>query len=331
MVHAGDGAGSAEAPAEPGNPRLARARSRIGSRLRGKWHHDAMLACSHALASAIVFGASPVRAESPSKVECVVANEAGQTLVQSGNRVEAERALATCMAPTCPVPVREDCAQRLREIDRVIASIAFELKDSAGHGIREARVTIDGQPVPDALGGKPLRLDAGQHRFLFEAAGQSPTEETFTLREGEKNRNETIVFARPPDALTAVAPVGEHPSKQLLSLPSGTVATLAYIAAGAGIAGLAIGIGTGLAATSKHATLENECPGPVHHCTSPSAQNDIDAFNTARDWSTAGYVFAVAGLAGGVILWLAAPKAATNDSTAGLRIGPHTAGFSARF
>jgi hypothetical protein len=329
MVHAGDGAGSAEAPAEPGNPRLARAQSRIGSRLRGKWHLDA---CSHALASAILFGASSARAESPSKVECVVANEAGQTLVQSGKRLEAERTLATCMAPSCPIPVRVDCAQRLREIDRVIASIAFELKDSAGHGIREARVTIDGQPVPDALGGKPLRLDAGLHRFLFEAEGLSPTEETFTLREGEKNRNETIVFASAPDTLPAAPPVGEHRSKQSLSLPSGTVATLAYIAAGAGIAGLAIGIGTGIAATSKHAKLEQECPGPEHACTSPpAAQEDIDAFNTARDWSTAGYVFAVAGLAGGVILWLAAPKAATSNSTAGFRIGPHTVGFSARF
>jgi len=251
-------------------------------------------------------------------------------LVQNGKRLEAERTLATCMAPSCPLPVREDCAQRLREIDRVIASIAFELKDSAGHGIQGARVTIDGQPVPDALGGKPLRLDAGQHRFLFEAEGQSPTEETFTLREGEKNRNETIVFARPPDTLTAAAPVGEHPSKQLLP-PPGTVSTLAYVAAGAGIAGLAIGIATGLAATSKHATLENECPGPEHGCTPPFPQQDIDAFHTARDWSTAGYVFAVAGLAGGVILWLAAPRAATKDTTAGFRIGPHTAGFSARF
>jgi hypothetical protein len=233
------------------------------------------------------------------------------------------------MAPSCPIPVRVDCAQRLREIDRAIPSIAFELKDYAGNSIQEARVTIDGQPLPGALGGKLLRLDAGQHRFLFEAEGLSPTEEIFTLREGEKNRNETIVLAPPPDTLPGAAPVGEHRSKQSLSLPSGTVATLAYIAAGAGIAGLAIGIGTGIAATSRHATLEQECPDP-DKCT-PSAQHDIDAFNTARDWSTAGYVFAVAGLAGGVILWLAAPKAATNDSTAGFRIGPHTAGFSARF
>jgi hypothetical protein len=326
MVHAGDGAGSAEAAAEPGNPRLARTHSQIGSTLRGKWHLDA---CSHALAGAIVLGASSVRAESPSKVDCVVANEAGQTMVQSGKRLAAERTLATCMAPSCPLPVREDCAQRLREIDRAIASIAFDLKDSAGHSIQDARVTIDGQPSPYALGGKPLRLDAGQHRFLFEAEGLSPTEETITLREGEKNRNETIVFARPPDALPAAARVGEHPSKQWLSPPSGTVATLAYIAAGAGVAGLAIGIGTGIAATSRHGTLEKECPDP-DNCTS-SAQRDIEDFNTARDWSTAGYVFAVAGLAGGLILWLAAPKAATSNSTTGFRIGPHTAGFSARF
>ena len=289
------------------------------------------VACSYALSGAILLGASPVRADGPSKVDCVVANETGQTLVQSGKRLEAERTLATCMAASCPAPVREDCAQRLAEIGRTVPSIEFDLKDSAGHAVRGARVAMDGKPLPgDALDGKPLRLDAGEHRFLFEAEGLSPIEEVFVLREGEKNRKETIVFATVSDRMPTAPPVGvaERRTTKPPPSPLATVPTLAYVAAGAGVAGLAFGIGVGIAASSKNAALESECPGG--RCPA-GAQNDIDTFRTLRDWSTAGYVVAAAGLAAGVILWVAAPKALSNDIAARFWIGPQTAGFAGRF
>jgi hypothetical protein len=290
------------------------------------------------LSGAILLEASPSRAEKPSKVECVAANEAGQVLVQSGKLTEAERKLATCMAASCPIPVREDCAQRLIDVGRAIPSVAFEWKDGAGNAVRPARVTMDGQTLQDALGGKPVRVDPGEHRFAFEADGQSPVEKTLTLREGEQGRKETIVFPGGPAAAvsdSARPSVPEHPPAE--AHPAGDVATpppshgiptLVYVAGGAAVVGLALGIGAGVAASSRNSALATECTG---NACPPGAQQDIGAFRTWRDWSTAGYVLAAAGLVGGVVFWLAAPGDKAQGAAAHLWIGPRGAGVAGSF
>jgi hypothetical protein len=298
--------------------------------------------CGALVAGAVLLGASPGRADTPSKLECVNANEAGQVLVQSGKPIEAERRLATCMAASCPVPVRQDCAQRLLEVGRAIPTLVFEWQDSAGNAVRPTSVTMDGQPLPDALAGKPVRLDPGEHRFAFDADGMSHVEKTFTLREGEKGRRETVVFAAVPSPAPAAAVRAddakeqpsrdERPREEARSSPSPStssrVPVVAYVAGGIGAAGLAVGIGAGLTASSRNSTLQGECRANV--CPS-SAQPDIDAFRTWRDWSTAGYVVAGLGLVGGVVLWLTAPKSSTGDTSAQLWIGPRGAGLAGSF
>jgi hypothetical protein len=298
--------------------------------------------CCALLGGAVLLGASPVRAEGPTKLECVSANEAGQVLVQSGKPVEAERKLATCMAASCPVPVRQDCAQRLLAVGRAIPTLVFDWQDGAGNAVRPTRVTMDGQPLPDALGGKPVRLDPGEHRFSFAADGMSGVEKTFTLREGEKGRRETVVFApassgSPAAAGHAAEEARERPSpderrtdEERPSSSSGSsgAPTLVYLAGSAGVAGLALGIGAGLAASSHNSALQSECHGNV--CPS-SAQSDIDAFRTWRDWSTAGYVLAGVGLVGGVVFWLTAPRTSARDTAAQLWIGPRGAGLAGSF
>lgn len=292
------------------------------------------------LPSAIFFGASPAQAANPSKVECVTANEAAQTLIQSGKLIEAEGKLATCVIASCPVLVRADCAERLSEIDRVMPSITFELRDSEGNRVPAARVTMDGQALPEALGARPVRVDPGEHRFLFEAEGLPLAEGTFLLHQGEKSRKETIVFAAAPTKVPAVA-IGSvvqpqskagleaaGQAKQEASPSSAAIPTLAYVAAGVGAVGLALGIGAGVAADSKHAALEGEC-GPGSVC-ALGVQSDIDDFHALRAWSTVGYVLAAAGLAGGAILWLTGPKS-SNHVSARVWIGPRTAGFAGTF
>jgi hypothetical protein len=106
------------------------------------------------------------------------------------------------------------------------------------------------------------------------------------------------------------------------------VPTLAYVAGGVGVAGLALGIVAGLTASSRNSTLQKECPGNV--CP-PTAQSDIDAFHTWRDWSTAGYVLAGVGLAGAVVLWVTAPRSSTHDTSIELRLGPRGADLVGSF
>jgi hypothetical protein len=287
------------------------------------------------LAGVLLLGSSPGRADSPSKSECVSANEDGQLLVQSGKPVEAEHRLATCMAASCPVPVRQDCAQRLLEVGRVIPTIAFDWQDRAGKSLRPTKVTVDGQPSPDALQGKALPLDPGEHRFSFEVDGMSPVDKTFTLQEGQKGRRETVVFAAAPAAVAEgpdeakQRPSGDaHPAAEAGPAPSARVPALAYVAGGAGLAGLALGIAAGLTASSRNSALQKDCQGNV--CP-PSARSDIDAFHTWRDWSTAGYVLAGVGLTGAVVLWSTAPRPSTHDTAVQLFIGPRGAVFVGSF
>jgi hypothetical protein len=281
-----------------------------------------------ALAGAILLVPSSARAQDPSKFECVAANESAQVLVRNGRRLEAERTLASCMAASCPTPVREDCAQRLIEVRQGIPSVVFEWRDSAGGVVQVHRVTVDGQPSRDALAGRPVRLDAGEHHLLSEAEGFASVEKTFTLRDGEKNRKETIVFAAAVASTPGPVAGTEHPSGETRASPP-AVRTLAYVAVGLGVAGLALGIGAGTTASSSNAALQKECSG--NDCP-PTAQHDIDSFRTWRDWSTVGYAIAAAGIAGGAILfWFSATKPRAKDPTAGLWIGPRGAGFRGTF
>jgi hypothetical protein len=87
-----------------------------------------------------------------------------------------------------------------------------------------------------------------------------------------------------------------------------------------------MGVVTGVAAGSKHSALENECTG--NNCPA-SAQSDLDGFHSLRTVSTVGYVIGLAALAGGVVLWLTAPK--TMEARAAVWVTPSSTGISGRF
>ncbi len=108
-----------------------------------------------------------------------------------------------------------------------------------------------------------------------------------------------------PEAETSSPGLGP---RKLLALGTGAV----------GVAGLTVGMIAGLTGTSSHSSLESKCQQPSGNCPS-AAQGDIDAFHSARDWSTAGYVIGAAGIVGGVVLWLTAPRSPARSGTASER------------
>jgi len=188
------------------------------------------------------------------------------------------------------------------------------------------RVTMDGQPLVDKLDGTAIAIDPGLHRFLFEADDMARTERTLVVREGDKGRRERVVLNRVLSlpAQESVPRGSGEPSSTRRGIP-----TLAYVAAGAGALGLAVGIGTGVAAADKHAVLKDECT-PYPNCPS-TAQSDLSSFHSLRDWSTVGYVVGAVGLLGGVALWLWLPQTRSDSPTAHLWIGPASAGIAGTF
>ena len=266
------------------------------------------------LAAAIALtAAGPASSAEPTKKECLAANDAAQDQRKEGKLIEARAKLVLCVATSCPGPVREDCAQRLTEVDAAMPSIVFEAKDAHGNDVAAVRVTVDGQPFAAKLDGAPVQVDPGEHRFSFDDAdGFAHVEKTVVAREGDKGRHVAIVLgAAAPQAVgrsttAAVAPAPSDGSAQR---------TWGFVVGGAGVAGIVVGGVFGLVAKS---TYDGE------HCPKYCAAVPSDALAQATV-STVGFIAGGALLAGGAFLYFTAPSVAVGPT-----VGAGGAGLSIR-
>jgi hypothetical protein len=56
----------------------------------------------------------------PTVAECVGADTAAQSLRRDGKLAAARVQLMTCGSPSCPALVRDDCTQRLEDLERAV-------------------------------------------------------------------------------------------------------------------------------------------------------------------------------------------------------------------
>jgi hypothetical protein len=271
-------------------------------------------------------------AADPTTAQCIASSEHGQELRSAEKMHDAGAQFTLCAAAICPGPIREDCARRLDEVVEATPTIVFVVKDTAGNDARGVRVTVDGQPV--AVGAAAaIEVDPGEHTFAFEQGDRFATEERrLVLVESVKGRRETVVLretaAGLPRSETA-QPASAAPTPRSGEPPRPGPPALAWVAFGVGGAGLAVGVIAGLVAGEKHSTLSSECNDGAGTCAQQYA-GDLDGFHSARTWSTVGYVVGALGVAGGVTLWLTAPRA-RSATTASVWVGPAAAGVAGRF
>jgi hypothetical protein len=136
----------------------------------------------------------PTTSGDVTKDQCVDANTKAQSLRRSRKLVAARAQLAICADPRCPAMVRDDCTQRVDELEKVQPTIVFDAKDGAGNDLSDVRVSMDGKPFVGKLDGTALAVDPGPHAFTFEVTGQPIVTRGFVLKEGEKLRRERIVI-----------------------------------------------------------------------------------------------------------------------------------------
>jgi hypothetical protein len=252
--------------------------------------------------------APDARAE-PTKQECVAANDRAQDLRQAGKLRAARQELAVCIATACPGPVREDCAQRLSELDAAQPKLVFSAKDAAGNDLDAVRVTVDGAPFADRLDGAALDADPGEHTFRFETADGAWTEKTLVVSEGEKRRMVPVVLRRPE--------------------ADGSSHWGAYAAFGAGGVGLVVGTVFGALALGTKSSLDAACGPSKTGC--PGSQ--VSTLSTQAWAADISLGVAVAGAAVGTALLLLSPRSTAPSRAASVYpwVGPMAAGIGGRF
>jgi hypothetical protein len=269
--------------------------------------------------------------------QCVDTNTRGQHLRTEGKLIEARRELRRCADPSCPTLVRNDCTKRLDDAENAQPTIAFEAKDGSGADLTAVKVEVDDRPFADTLDGAALPVDPGQHVFTFKVANQPPVTRTLVLTEGEKGRRERVVLggsgASAPAQLPAAPADSGLPLPQVETAPSehkggmGTQKVLGVVAAGVGVAGIAVGAVFGAQAFSEKNQQVSDCGSPTT-CTPAGRSRAMDDRSTGLTDSTiadAGFIAGGALLLGGVVLFLAGGSSPRPAQGAAVRFTPSVA------
>jgi hypothetical protein len=288
------------------------------------------------------------------KDQCIDANAKAQELRRDGKLAAAREQLRTCMAPSCPSIVRDDCTKRLDDLERAQPTVAFEVKDAAGTDLTAVTVSVDGTLLADRLAGTALPVDIGEHVFTFEVAGQAPVSRTLVITEGEKGRRESIVIgstnavppvaapapptqapapvvtqappAHPPTTSASVVPATPAPSAIPAASSGGGLGTgqvVGLAGAGVGVVGLTVGTVFGLMAIAEKNQQVEACA--TSSCT-PSghsqATSDRSKGITDATVSTVGFIAGGVLLAGGAALFLTGGRGSERPGAGGMTLLP---------
>lgn len=177
-------------------------------------------------------------------------------------------------------------------------------------------IKIDDKPLERAKWSTAFPIDPGPHHLSAAAPGRRPFDGSFEATASsaiETNVPELVEIAPPKTAAVAFAPA---PAPE----PARGGRTLAYVAAGVGLAALAAGSVAGVLSLSKRDDAERECPKDIYafRCPTETGAAAWNEATTAGDIATVGFVVAGVALAGAAVLWLTsrpAPRARASAST----------------
>jgi hypothetical protein len=214
------------------------------------------------------------------KERCLSAYVEAQRLRDAGRLLESRTPLARCANDPCPQALQPDCSRWLADVDRVVPSVVFDVRDAGGGEITDVRVYVDGRPLLERLDGRPIDVNPGEHVFRFEPSGRAALERRVVVRAGEKARSIAVALPAPaePQRVEARRPFP----------------WLAVSLGGVSLLGL---VGTTYFGLSYLDTREGQACAP--RCT---ADDERDVEQKARLANVSAAVFALAGGALAVVL-----------------------------
>jgi hypothetical protein len=260
----------------------------------------------------------PARAD---EAACIAASEQALTLRQQGKLHDALKQLAICSETGCSSEVKAECTQRIAAIDAAMPTLVLGAKDGAGNDLYDVRVSMDGAPLATTLDGRPVAIDPGEHTFTFETAGTPPAEKKLVLREGEKDRHESVALGAPPPAPVSSPPAVPLPPPAPAPTRWGPQRTVAVVSGGLGVVGVGLGIWFGAFAASSQSKEKTDCSA-AECANRAQANEDYDTARKDAVGSTIAFVAGGALLAAGAVLWFTAPAEHAAGDAARLRVAP---------
>lgn len=176
-------------------------------------------------------------------------------------------------------------------------------------------ITRNGQPVDPAMLDTPMPVDPGEHTIVAASPGKREWSTKVDVGPGGQRASVTIPIL-PDEPLVQVAPQPSAPEAAASPSAPSDGSTQRWLAVGAGVVGVAgVVIGTvfGVQAGSKWDDAQACDRDP--RC--GNAGTLSDEASTAGTISTVGFIVGGLGLAGGLVLWLTAPSAESDDGRAG--------------
>jgi hypothetical protein len=116
------------------------------------------------------------------RAACITNHENAQVNLTRGELLTAKKELEACSRDVCPKLIAADCSKWWEESQAKIPSLVIELGAT-----KDARVTLDGAPVPKANLGREMPVDPGEHIIRAERPGHAPFEQKVDLAEGQKS------------------------------------------------------------------------------------------------------------------------------------------------
>ncbi len=192
------------------------------------------LAFRAALALALLVSA-PNGARADTKT-CIGISEEGQRQRADKKLIAAKDLFDSCSKDACPKIVRDDCVGWVKEVEALLPSVLFVVRDSNDKDLQTASILIDGSSSHIA-DGTAVPLDPGTHA-LKVTAGARAQELSLIVLEGEKQRRVIVVLEEPvPAKMPNPGPRTTTPPKRREGVPA-----VPLVVGGASLVVLGIGV-----------------------------------------------------------------------------------------
>lgn len=261
---------------------------------------SAVVACSF-LVPSIAFAAGEANV-------CTASYEKAQYLRRDKKLRAARKELLTCSQTTCAAAIVSDCTTWMSEVDKIIPSVVFDVRDSKGQSLADAKVSMDGEVLQTKLDGTAIQVDPGSHTFHFDLADGTSGDQQVLVLEGEKAR--VITYTMTGAATGGNGQTTQPPQNPPDQPSSGGSKTLAYVVGGVGVASLAVGIIFG-AMGSSQASSDKASGGCAPHC----GDDEVSSIKTKLIVSDIFIPVGIVGIGAGVVLYLVSGNGHASAST----------------